>query len=70
MMAIEKLPMNYLKHSGLSFTTTINETTDRIKDPATLGIYLYLIGKPENWIVREQDLMNRFGVGRDFGFGG
>ena len=63
---IEKNAPNFLKKSGLSFTILINETLDCIKDAAALGIYIYLSSKPEDWIIREKDLMNRFDVGRDF----
>jgi hypothetical protein len=65
-MSIQKNTSSFLKHSGLSFTTTINQTTDLIKDPASLGIYVYLAGKPENWNICLEHLKNRFGKGRDY----
>ena len=30
-----------------------------------LGLLIYLLSKPEGWIVRAKDVQNRFGIGRD-----
>lgn len=65
-MSIIKNTPNILKHSGLPFTTVINKTIDLIKDPATLGIYVYLAGKPQDWRISETNLQNRFDKCRDF----
>ncbi len=65
-MSIIKNTPHILKHSGLSFTTLINSTLDSIKDPAALGIYVYLASKPSDWEISEANLQNRFGKGRDF----
>ena len=66
LMSIQKNTPNFLKHSGLTFTTTINNTMDLIHDDGALGIYCYLASKPENWVIREKDLQNRFTKGRDY----
>jgi hypothetical protein len=65
-MSIQKNTPNFLKHSGLSFTTLINNTLELIKDPATLGIYCHLASKPPGWQIHEAYLQNRFDKGRDF----
>lgn len=65
-MAIKKNAPNYLKISKQPFTTLINKTIDLIPDPAAVGIYVYLASKQSDWIIQEKDLMNRFGVGRDY----
>jgi hypothetical protein len=65
-MAIQKNTTNLLKKLGLPYTPLINSTMDLIKNPASLGVYVYLQSKPENWVIREKDLMTRFGKGRDF----
>jgi hypothetical protein len=65
-MAIKKNAPNYLKISKQPFTTLINKTIDLIPDPAAIGIYVYLASKQTDWVIQEKDLMNRFGVGRDY----
>lgn len=66
-MAIEKVTPNFLKHAPFphSFTTILNDTIDLIPDDATLGIYVYLARKPEDWQIQEKDIMSRFSRGRD-----
>lgn len=65
-MSIQKNTPNFLKHSGLSFTTIINQTMERIKDPGALGIYCYLASKPAEWNICNKELARRFGKGRDY----
>jgi hypothetical protein len=64
---IEKVTQNYLKKSGfeIPYTLILNETLDAIPCNSALGIYLYLARKPQDWDIQEQDIMNRFGKGRD-----
>jgi len=66
-MSVEKITPNYLKKSGfdLPYTIILNETIDLIPDNSAMGVYLYLARKPENWVIQEKDLMNRFSKGRD-----
>lgn len=65
-MSIVKNTPHYLKHSQSTFTTILNKTIEAISDPASLGIYLYLASKPDDWEISETNLKNRFGKGRDF----
>ena len=65
-MSVQKNTPNFLKHSGLSFTTIVNQTMDLIKDDGALGIYCYLASKPQNWEICQVHLGNRFGKGRDY----
>ena len=65
-MSIVKNTPHYLKHSKKGFTTVQNKTIESIKDPSTLGIYVYLTSKPDDWEISEKNLMNRFGKCRDF----
>lgn len=65
-MSVQKNTPNFLKHSGLSFTTIINQTMDRIKDDGALGIYCYLASKPQDWEICQAHLANRFGKGREY----
>lgn len=64
-MSIEKNTPHFLKHSGFSFTTILNNTANSIKDAAALGIYFDLASKPSDWKISETYLQNRFGMGRD-----
>jgi hypothetical protein len=64
-MTIAKNLPNTLNHIGSGFTVILNETIDVIPTKGALGIYLYLSRKPQDWIIREKDLQNRFSCGRD-----
>ena len=63
-MSIQKVIPNLLKRTE-SFTVVINSTLDLIPEPLAFAIYVYLAGKPCDWVIREQDLMRRFNKGRD-----
>ncbi|CEG60999.1 hypothetical protein [Legionella micdadei] len=65
-MTIKKNTPQFLRQSGLSFTTIINQTMDIIDDPASLGIYCYLASKPDNWEINNKELQSRFNKGFDF----
>ncbi len=65
-MPVQKTTKEMLSELGLSYTCVINSTMDLIKNPATLGIFVYLQSKPASWVIQEKDLMKRFGKGRDF----
>jgi len=65
-MSIVKNTPHILKHCRSGWTNLQNKTIDAIKDPATLGVYVYLASKPEDWTISETNLQNRFGKGRDF----
>lgn len=65
-MSIQKNTPQFLRHSGLSFTTIVNQTMDLIIDPASLGIYCYLASKPDNWQINNAELQSRFNKGFDF----
>lgn len=64
-MSVQKNTSSFLKHSGLSFTTIINQVIDMITDNAALGLYVYLASKPSGWQINEKDLCRRFNRGVD-----
>lgn len=64
-MAILKESPSQLSIRGARFTTIPNDTLELIKDPVAGIIWVYLMSKSENWIVRNKDIQNRFGIGRD-----
>jgi len=39
------------------------ETIQAIKDPIALAIWVYLLSKPKNWVVREKEIRNHFSRG-------
>ena len=65
-MSIVKNTPHILKHCRSGWTNLQNKTIDAIKDPGTLGVYVYLASKSENWNISETNLQNRFGKGRDY----
>jgi hypothetical protein len=65
-MSIQKTVPNYLRHQPSPYTNIINETMALIPDAAALGIYVYLLSKPENWEIHITELMRRFNKGRDY----
>ena len=63
---IEKNTPNSLRHEEKGFTTVVNATINFIQDVGALGIYIYLASKPNDWQISKKQLMNHFGVGRDY----
>lgn len=53
-----------LRHGDLPFTMLLVDTVDDIRDPAALGMWAYLQSKSENWIIRQKQLCDHFGIGR------
>lgn len=47
------------------FETVDRASVDAIRDISALGLWLYLRCKPEGWIVRETQVREHFGIGRD-----
>lgn len=64
-MTIEKSTGYELVQVGLYFTSLPNTVINMIQNPDALAIWVYLCSKPRDWIVRPDDLMNRFDIGRD-----
>lgn len=64
-MPIEKeLGVRLLKR-GIAYTTITNEALNSIKNPVAIAIWVHLCSKPESWVVRRQEIMDRFDIGRD-----
>lgn len=47
------------------FENVDRASVDAIRDISALGLWLYLRCKPEGWIVREAQVRDHFGIGRD-----
>jgi len=64
-MPIEKEDGYRLIKEGASFTTLPNSSIDAVRSPVALAIWVHLCMKPEDWIVRRSEIMQRFSIGRD-----
>ena len=64
-MAIQKDTPTSLIKAGGTYVVLPTESAKLIKDPVSFAIWAYLLSKPENWIVRNSEIQDRFGIGRD-----
>ena len=64
-MAIQKDTPTSLVKAGGTYVVLPTESAKLIKDPVSFAIWAYLLSKPENWIVRNSEIQDRFGIGRD-----
>lgn len=64
-MAIQKDTPTSLVKAGCTYVVLPTESAKLIKDPVSFAIWAYLLSKPENWIVRNSEIQDRFGIGRD-----
>ena len=63
-MAIERVSATLARTQELPYTTFLNNTIELIKNPDSLAVYVYLQTKNERWIVRREDVMKRFEIGK------
>lgn len=63
-MAIKRVSATLARTQELPYTTFLNSTIDLINDPDAMAIYAYLQTKSTNWIVRREDVMKKFGIGK------
>ena len=64
-MAIQKESASTLRKCGGTYVVLPSESMQLIKDPVSLAVWAYLLNKPDNWIVRNAEIQDRFGIGRD-----
>ncbi len=64
-MAIQKESATKLRKTGGTYVVLPSESMRLIKDPVSLAIWAYLLDKPDDWVVRNSELQDRFGIGRD-----
>ena len=57
--------VNYLRQPKKPFEMIYRQVLDKIKDADALAVYCHLSGKPDNWEINDQYLMNHFEWGRD-----
>lgn len=54
-----------IRQAGEKYVTLPQSSVDLVTDPVSLAVWVYLISKSDNWVIRVKDLQDRFGVGRD-----
>ena len=63
-MAVRRVSATLARTQELPYTTFLNSTIELIQNPDALAVYTYLQTKSEHWIVRREDVMKRFGIGK------
>lgn len=61
-MPVDKPDYDEIRRFGQTFTTVVNEVVSGMSANA-LATYVYLMSKPNDWIIRPTDVRNRFGFG-------
>jgi hypothetical protein len=64
-MPINKADGAYLRKTGISYEIVPRATVDSISGCEALSLWIYLITRPQNWVVRRADIKKRFTWGRD-----
>lgn len=60
-MSVEKATLS----KSDTFVVAPSESIKLITDPVALAIWIYLLDRPDNWIIRTTQLKDRFEIGRD-----
>ncbi|MEM0953324.1 MAG: DnaT-like ssDNA-binding domain-containing protein [Pseudomonadota bacterium] len=64
-MPVRKASLTRLKKTGSTFVTIPSSTLALIQNPDSVAILAYLLDRSQDWIVRRDDIMRRFSIGRD-----
>ncbi|RME56845.1 hypothetical protein D6779_09920 [Candidatus Parcubacteria bacterium] len=64
-MPVNKVDGLVLRKGRIAFDIIPRSTVDAIGSAEALAIWTYLITRPENWVVKRNDIMKRLGLGRD-----
>jgi len=63
-MSVQKTTPTKLKKSGRGYTVLPTDVINLIRSAEALAIWCYLQSKPEDWVVRKMDIMNRLAIGK------
>lgn len=63
-MAIERVSATIARTQELPYTTFLNSTIELINDSDAMAIYTYLQTKNAKWVVRREDVMKKFSIGK------
>lgn len=64
-MPVVKIDGETLRKNRLPFDIIPRESVEAIESGDALAIWTYLMTRPENWIVRRDEVMKRLKIGRD-----
>lgn len=54
-----------IRQAGEKYVTLPQSAIDLVTEPVALAVWVYLLSKSDNWIIRVKDLQERFDIGRD-----
>ena len=65
-MSIEKYDFNEFKKEGFpyNFTVVLQDVTNNIKNSFAFHVWVYLLGKPSNWVPNKTEVARHFGCGK------
>lgn len=66
-MSIEKFS-GKMNKEDLGCTIIVNETIQSITDHKLLGLYVYLLTKPNDWVIHYKEIMNHFSISKDMAY--
>lgn len=64
-MPIQKATATTLKHIGGTYVVIPSTTIALIQDPHALAILVYLMDRPNDWIIYREHIKKRFSIGKD-----
>jgi len=64
-MPINKADFEILRKNRVPFEIIPRDVAQSISNPDALAIWVYLLTKPDNWIVRKEEIKTHFSLGRD-----
>lgn len=54
-----------IRQAGEKYVTLPQSAIELVTEPVALAVWVYLLSKSDNWIIRVKDLQDRFDIGRD-----
>jgi hypothetical protein len=64
-MPVNKLDFNSVNQERKPYSMILNKLLQTIPDQGTLATYCYLCSLPPDWRVNKEQIMKRFGIGKD-----
>jgi len=60
---INKIDGSILRKTKIPYEIIPRQTVELIRNPDALAIWLYLMTRPQDWVIRKTDIMRRFSLG-------
>ena len=64
-MPVNKVDGEMLRKNRVAYEVVPRDVVQQVKNPDALAIWIYLLTKPDNWVVRRTDIRRHFGLGMD-----